>query len=146
MRVLINIDDEDDRTERPFFTGASQRACSRGATRGRCESDACVKRRQGLHEQDSTESADWSTKSAELVERCPLTTRRLVKENAAAAARVQKSQTCDMKQPRGAWLGQPRTSTAEQGHGARLQRWQDSQILTTCEEQAWKPSETRLTT
>ena len=35
------------------------------------------------------------------------------------------------------------TSTAEQGHGARLQRWQDSQILTTCEEQAWKPLETR---
>ena len=40
----------------------------------------------------------------ELVERCSLTTRRLVKENAATAARVQKSQTCDMKQPRGAWL------------------------------------------
>ena len=35
------------------------------------------------------------------------------------------------------------TSTAEQGHGARLQRWQVSQILTTCEERAWKPSKTR---
>ena len=31
------------------------------------------------------------------------------------------------------------TLTAWQGHGARSQRWQDSQTLTTCDDQAWKP-------
>ena len=36
------------REKDPFFTGASQRQCLRGATRGRCVSGARVQRRQGL--------------------------------------------------------------------------------------------------
>ena len=48
------------------------------------------------HEQgreDSTGSPDWSIKSAELVERCPLTTRRLVKR---MQRRLQESEVADV--------------------------------------------------
>ena len=70
--------------ERPVFTGASQRQCLRGATRGRYVSCARVQRCQGLPKQgkeDSTSSVRLvnQTNSAELVEQCPLTTRHKVK-------------------------------------------------------------------
>ena len=49
------------------------------------------------HEQgreDSTGPADWSIESAELVERCPLTTRRLVK---GMQRRLQESEVADVR-------------------------------------------------
>ena len=52
-KTMVKVDNEfkmhsDVERERPFFTGASQRQCLRGATRGRCVSGARVQRRQGL--------------------------------------------------------------------------------------------------
>ena len=63
------------------------------------------------HEQgreDSTGSADQSIKSAELVERCPLTTRRLVKR---MQRRLQESEVADV-----------RHETAERGLASRTKR------------------------
>ena len=50
----------DVKTERPFFTRASQRQCLREATRGRCVSGARAQRRQSLPRkgrEDSSSSA-----------------------------------------------------------------------------------------
>ena len=56
-----------------------------------------MRRRQ----EDSTGSADPSINSAELVERCPLTTRRLVKRK---QRRLQESEVADVRRD---WPGQP---------------------------------------
>ena len=94
-KTMVKVDNEfkmnwahatDVERERPFFTGASQRQCLRGATRGRCVSGARVQRRQGLPKnkgrEDSTSSARPvnQSNSAELVEQCPPTTRHKVKQ------------------------------------------------------------------
>ena len=89
-KTMVKVDNEfkmnsDVERERPFFTRASQRQCLREATRGRCVSGARVQRRQGLPKnkgrEDSTSSARPvnQSNSAELVEKCPLTTRHKVK-------------------------------------------------------------------
>ena len=81
-------------TTRPFCTGALQRQWVRDATRGRCESGARVRRRQGLKgREDSTGSADRSINRAELAGRCPLTMRHLVK-SCSNDYKSQKSQIC----------------------------------------------------
>ena len=68
----------------------------------------------------------------------------LGQENAATAARVRSRRRATSNSREGLGLASQGTLTAEQGHGARSQRWQDSQTLTTCVDQAWKPLETRL--
>ena len=85
--------DEDDETEqRDLSSRVPHNERARGARHENVASlvPACSGARV-CHEQgreDSTGSADRLIRNAELVERCPLTTRRLVEENAAAAARV----------------------------------------------------------
>ena len=53
--------------------------------------------------EDSIGSTDWSINRAELVERCPLTMRHLVKR-CIDGCKSRKSETCDEQQPRGDWL------------------------------------------
>ena len=75
--------------------------------------------------------------SAELVEKCPPTTRHKVR-NAVTTAEVKspKLQTCDEQQPRGDWSHEPRDLDGSAGPRCTIAR-------TTCETSAWKPLETR---
>ena len=75
--------------------------------------------------------------SAELVEKCPLTTKHKVR-NAVTTAEVKspKLQTCDEQQPRGDWSHKPRDLDGSAGPRCTIAR-------TTCETSAWKPLETR---
>ena len=107
-------------------TTASQRQCLREATRGRCES--------GARGSDARVCQDQAGK-APLI---PLTgpsvnggTARGVPSDQEAPSQRKRSDGCKSQQSRrrairntlrGNWLGQPRTLTAEQGHGARPQR------------------------
>ena len=137
-KTMVKVDDEfkmnwahaaDVERERPIFTGASQRQCLREATRGRCVSGARVQRRRGLPKrkgrEDSTSSARPvnQSNSAELVEKCPPTTRHKVR-NAVTTAEVKspKLQTCDTQQPRGDWSHEPRALDGRAGPRCTIAR------------------------
>ena len=128
------------KTERPFFTRASQRQCLREATRGRCVSGARGRGARVCQEKAGKTPLVPQTgqsNSAELVEKCPLTTRHKVR-NAVTTAEVKspKLQTCDEQQPRGDWSHEPRDLDGSAGPRCTIAR-------TTCETSAWKPLETR---
>ena len=120
--------DHDDYVSTTLSTGASQRACSRSATRGRCESGALVQRRQGLPrtkvEDTPLVPRTGQSNSAELVEKCPPTTRHKVR-NAVTTAEVKspKLQTCDEQQPRGDWSHEPRDLYGRSGPEGVQTQW-----------------------
>ena len=106
-KTMVNVDNEfkmnwahaaDVERERPFFTGASQRQCLREATRGRCVSGApaCsgarVYQRKGREDSRPVNQSN----SAEVVEKCPPTTRHKVR-NAVTTAEVE-SEVADVRQ------------------------------------------------
>ena len=92
----------------PYPQGPHNERARGGATRGRCESGAPVQRRRGLPRTKAEETPlvprTGQSNSAELVEKCPPTTRHKVR-NAVTTAEVKspKLQTCDEHQPRGEW-------------------------------------------
>ena len=119
-------------TTRPFYLGALQRACSRGATRGRCESGARRRRRQCLPSRQGR--LHWFRgpvyQQSGTGREVPTDHEAPGQENAATAARVQKSQTCDMKQPREDWPREPSDLNGRAGPRCT-------------NAMAWKPLETR---
>ena len=96
-------DDENVSTTRPLSTGASQRACSRSATRGRCESGARVQRRQGLPRTkaeetgDSTSSADRSIKQCGIGREVPAD-HEAQGQKCSDDCRSQESEVADVRQ------------------------------------------------
>ena len=115
----------------PYPQGPHNECARGGATRGRCES---VQRRQGLPRTKTKETPlvprTGQSNSAELVEKCPPTTKHKVR-NAVTTAEVKspKLQTCDEHQPRGDWSHEPRDLDGRSGsEGVQTQ---------------WKPLETR---
>ena len=98
--------DENVSATRPLTTGASQRACSRGATRGRCESGARVQRRQGLP-WTRQRRLHWFRRPVNggIGREVPDDHEAQGQVNAVTTAEVKspKSQTCDEHQPRGEW-------------------------------------------
>ena len=88
--------------------------------------------------EDSTGSADLSISSAELVERCPLTTRHLVKrmQRRLQEAGVRSRRRATRNSGERIGLISQVASTAEQGPRCTIG-------MTTCETSAWKPLETR---
>ena len=121
-------DDENVSTTRPLSTGASQRACSLGATRGRCESGARVQRRQGLR-RTKAEATPLVPRTVnhtvrELVEKRPPTTRHKVRDAVTTAeVKSPKLQTCDEQQPRGDWSHEPRDLDGRSGPEGVQTQW-----------------------
>ena len=108
-RATDDDGDENVTTARPLSTGASHRACSRGCDtrtlRVWCPRAAAPGSAKNKGREDSTGFADRSIKhSAELVEKCPPTTRHKVRYAVTTAeVKSPKLQTCDEHQPRGEW-------------------------------------------